>query len=131
MKSSKMRGFTAVCAENESGKIVGFSWCYSLPKNSVERIDFSLMNVELELRGYDSASAVYGAETGVIPEYRQQGLASEMLKVRLSQTDSELILFRTKNPQMLRLYEYAVGTPLFSFKEESSYIGGKVYVFKK
>ncbi len=124
-------GFEGVLAEDGSGDVVGFTWCYSLPAESVGRIDFALMNCVLKKNGLEPSQAIYGAEMGVLPAYRGLGVAYSLLKARLDSSEADLSITRTKNPKMLYLYRKTLGDPILSFREESSYKGGVAYVFAK
>ncbi len=129
LTSASKKGFVGVFAISNS-ELVGFSWSYLLPNCEVDRIDFPKMQNALMEKSLDPSKAVYGAETGVKDLFRNRGIATAMLSERVSQyADCETVLFRTKNPQMVRLYENTIGPVLFSFPEESSYVGGRVYVF--
>lgn len=112
----------------DADRLVGFSWGYGVPEVNSSRVDFEKIRKELLNEGIDSSQVFYGADTGVREDYRMQGLASKLLFERTKASNFDYVAFRTKNLGMLRIYQRALGQELFSFPEESSYEGGRVYV---
>lgn len=120
-------GFTGVIYEER--EIIGFSWGYKLPKKNTSRVDFEKINLELKNKNINPELCFYGAETGVQESSREKGIGSKLLKERTKFCiNFRYFLFRTKNPQMLRLYQKQLGNEILAFPEESSYKDGKVYV---
>lgn len=123
-------GFKGVIIRNK--KLIGFSWGYKLPKQNTSRVDFKKINEEIIKQNLNPDACFYGADTGVKEYCRKQGIAGFLLKERTKNCkEFDFFLFRTKNPQMLRLYQNQFGNELFSFLEESSYQDGRVYIFQK
>ncbi len=111
--------------------IVAFSWGYKVPEENTSRVPFGKIRAILSDKNIDPNRAFYGADTGVKPELREKGLATLLLAERSkASNDCNTVIFRTKNPQMLRIYRNALGEEIFSFPEESAYKEGRVYVFE-
>jgi hypothetical protein len=121
--------FRGVVAK-DAGFLVGFSWGYRVPYENSSRVDFEKIRKELSNQEIDSSQVFYGADTGIRDDYRRQGLASKLLFERTRKSSFDYVAFRTKNLGMLRIYQRAFGEELFSFPEESSYEGGRVYVLE-
>ncbi|MEA3430426.1 MAG: hypothetical protein U9R08_04090 [Nanoarchaeota archaeon] len=129
LEVEQKQGFAGAVARDQ--ELVAFSWGYKVQSENTARVDFRKIRAKLEMVGLDPEDAFYGADTGVRIDYRKNGIGSLILKERAKSTDAGVVLFRTLNPQMLRIYRTALGKEIFSFLEESSYKGGRVYVFKK
>lgn len=123
-------GFTGLVVKKEN-KVVGFTWGYNFCKENSSRVLFDKICEELESRSIPPEKTFYGADTGVDSAYRSQGIASKLLAERTKLTENmNYVCFRTKSENMLKIYRKTFGDELFSFPEESSYEGGRVYVFR-
>ncbi len=123
-------GFTGLVVKKEN-KVIGFSWGYNFSKKNSSRVLFEKIRGELESKNIPLDSTFYGADTGVDSSYRLQGIASKLLAERTKLTENmNYVCFRTKSENMLKIYRKTFGDELFSFPEESSYEGGRVYVFR-
>lgn len=110
----------------------GFAWGYALPVISVGRVDYSRIVATLEQNGFDPAKSFYAAEAGVLASKRNKGLATRLMStLRDEINEYESVIFRTKNPIMLGIGEKIFGKYVLSAKEDSSYEGGMMYVFKQ
>lgn len=130
LRSSRKEGFICVFAEKEED-IIGFSWGYKLPENNLERIAFEKIRNKLEENKINPNKTFYGAESGVRIDLRKKGIGTLMLRKRFAACkDFNTVIFRTKNPTMINIYRKVAGKKeKLSFLEESSYEGGRVYVF--
>lgn len=129
MQGLQKEGFSGVVLGDK--KLIGFSWGYKVPLKSTERVDFEKIREEIRKRNLNPDKAFYGAETGIDFDYRKKGLATKLLEERSKKNEEcDVLCFRTKNPLMLKIYNRAFGKEDFSFPEETSYNGGRVYVFK-
>ncbi len=113
-------------------QIGGFCFGYSLPEKNSSRVDYELINSILQEKGFGFANTFYVSEVGVIPNKQNKGLGTKLLNGLTNLiSDYDLVVFRTKNPLMVRIGEKVFGKPFFSEVEESSYEGGRIYGFKQ
>ncbi len=127
-KAMEKLGFVGVVIDD--GCTVGFSWGYKLPENDLARLPCRDIRSKLVQRGLNPDQVFYGADLGVLPEFREQGLGTRLLNERRRLSGNfEIFISRTKNPKMLNLWRKIYGQEEFSFSEESCYKGGRVYVF--
>lgn len=90
-------------------QIVGFTWGFQLPTENQPGRKFAIIRKELQQRGIDPEQTFYGAETGVVQKRQRKGVGTKLLEERIRLTNQNYVVFRTVNPNMVKVYEKAVG----------------------
>jgi ribosomal protein S18 acetylase RimI-like enzyme len=118
-------GFVGVVKVQDEN-LVGFAWGYDMPTTDFERVPFS-QYCQLA----KGEPCFYAAETGIRPEYQNQGLGKELLIGRTKLVSQDIISFRTKTPAIVHIYEKYVGNIINKLSDESAYDGGMFYLVEK
>lgn len=102
-------GFIGVQTRREV-EVIGFSWGFFLPSVDQPGKQFTYIRRLLEKRKIEPSEVFYGTETGVVPERQKQGIGPQLLAHRMRRTSQPYMVFRTKNPPMVKVYQRVVGS---------------------
>ncbi|MEK6963765.1 MAG: hypothetical protein AABX70_05020 [Nanoarchaeota archaeon] len=102
-------GFIGVQARRDT-EVVGFSWGFSLPSIDQLGKQFTYIRRLLEKKAIKPDCILYGTETGVLPEKQRQGIGPQLLTYRMKRTPQPYVVFRTKNPFMVKVYSRVAGS---------------------
>jgi GNAT superfamily N-acetyltransferase len=106
-------GFAGMGGRTADGRLVAFSWGFTVPDSDTPSVLFNAVNELLRKAGLDVKRTFYAAETGVDPEFQHQGIGGLVSYARLQavrEAGYKTICFRTINPKMLQVFERFFGS---------------------
>lgn len=96
------KGFIGYLARDDSGKLIGFSWGYLVPKNKTVSVNFPILEPLFEKNNVDLNTCFYTAESGIIGSAQGKGFGGVLSGMRLLNANKTLnpkaLIARTLNP---------------------------------